>query len=125
MSDQEHHSTEEQTHGMALGFRIFEHEGDLYFAEAEIAAYVDDAESLGATLVFHKLSGIDPTSADESTDWPAWSTDIDDELTRTEGGPIPAQFDAILRQLSKISEEELRTYLQRATEETDDMDEEG
>jgi hypothetical protein len=123
MSDHQHHhdhSTEEHTHGMALGFRIFEHENDLYFAEAEIAAYMDDAESLGATIVFHKLSGLDPTTADEETELPAWSTDIDDDLTREEGGAITAQFESILRQLSKLSEQELRSYLQRAIEETEE-----
>jgi hypothetical protein len=119
--DHDHdHSVEGSTHGIALGFRIFEHEGEFYFAEAEISAYVDEPETLGATLVFHKLSGIDPTSGADEIDWPTWVTDIDDDLSRDENDPTSRQFEAILRQLSGLSEAQLQEYLQRATEEEEE-----
>ncbi|MBW3570102.1 MAG: hypothetical protein KY467_03240 [Gemmatimonadetes bacterium] len=113
------HGGEEEGFGVALGFRIFEADGGLYMAEAEISSYVDDPNSLGATLVFHSLSDLDPTSApDDDDDDMGWRIDIDDELTRTEGGPMREQFHAILRQLSGLSEDELRAYLKQAREET-------
>jgi hypothetical protein len=114
------HSLSGETHGIALGFRIFEHQGELYFAEVEVSAYVDEPESLGATLVFHKVSGIDPTSQADEIDWPTWITDIDDELNRSESDPAPRQFEAILRQLVGLSESDLRDYLDRAKEETEE-----
>lgn len=122
MAHEEHehdHSITGETHGIALGFRIFDHEGELYFAEAEIAAYVDDPDALGATLVFHRVSGIDPTAAADEIDWPTWATDIDEELSRDEAEPVTRQFEAILRQLGGLPEAELRQYLQRAMEESD------
>lgn len=121
------HGGEEEGFGVALGFRIFEAEGGIYMAEAEISSYVDDPNSLGATLVFHSLTELDPTSSpDEDEDDNGWRIDIDDELTRTEGAPMRDQFHAILRQLSGLSEEDLRAYLTQAREETgsDDGEEE-
>jgi hypothetical protein len=106
-----------ETFGMALGFRIFEDEGELYLAEAEITPYVDEPEALGATLVFHPLSDLDPTTHEEELEWPAWPTDVDDDLDRDTGAPMQEQFRAILRQLSRLSESELRDYLNRAREE--------
>jgi len=122
-NDQDHdHSLEGGTQGIALGFRIFEHEGEFYFAEAEISAYVDEPGSLGATMVFHKVSGIDPTSAADDIDWPTWVTDIDDDLSRDEGETITRQFDGILRQLSNITDAQVREFLLRAMEESEEDD---
>ncbi|HEX6372216.1 MAG TPA: hypothetical protein VF006_25080 [Longimicrobium sp.] len=110
---------EEEGFGVALGFRIFEAEGGIYMAEAEISSYVDDPNSLGATLVFHSLTELDPTSApDDDEDDNGWRIDIDDELTRTEGAPMRDQFHAILRQLAGLSEADLKAYLTQAREET-------
>lgn len=119
------HGGEEEGFGVALGFRIFEAEGGIYMAEAEVSSYVDDPNSLGATLVFHSLTELDPTSApdDDEAD-NGWRIDIDDELTRTEGAPMRDQFHAILRQLAGLSEEDLRAYLTQAREETGSADEE-
>lgn len=109
------HGHEEEGFGVALGFRIFEAEGGIYMAEAEISSYVDDPNSLGATLVFHSLTDLDPTSApDEDEDDPGWRIDIDDELTRTEGSPMREQFHSILRQLAGLGEDDLRQYLAQA-----------
>ena len=109
------HGGEEEGFGVALGFRIFEADGGIYMAEAEISSYVDDPGSLGATLVFHSLTELDPTSApDEDEDDEGWRIDIDDELTRTEGSPMRDQFHAILRQLASLSEDDLRAYLTQA-----------
>lgn len=128
-NNQHDHDHEEggDTFGMALGFRIFEDEGEVYLAEAEITPYVDEPEALGATLVFHPLSDLDPTAGDEELDWPAWPTDIDDDLTRDTGTPMADQFQAIVRQLARITEAQLREYLQRAREEAalDDDEDEG
>jgi hypothetical protein len=114
--DHDHdHGQEEEGFGVALGFRIFEAEGGIYMAEAEISSYVDDPNSLGATLVFHSLTELDPTSApDEDEEDTGWRIDIDDELTRTEGSPMRDQFHAILRQLASLSEDDLRQYLTQA-----------
>jgi hypothetical protein len=120
--DQDHghdHSVEGGTHGIALGFRIFDHEGEFYFAEAEISAYVDQPESLGATLVFHKVSGVDPTAAVDEIDWPTWVLDIDDDLDRDENAAVTAQFDSVLRQLSQIGDKQLKDYLKAAMEESE------
>jgi hypothetical protein len=118
--DNEKDDGEGTTHGIALGFRIFEYRGELYFAEAEISAYVDQPESLGATLVFHKLSGVDPTAGAEEIDWPTWVLDVDDDLSRDEGAAPTAQFEAILRQLSGLGEDQLGAYLQQAIEEEEE-----
>lgn len=116
--DHDHNGHEEEGFGVALGFRIFEAEGGIYMAEAEISSYVDDPNSLGATLVFHSLTDLDPTSApDENDEDNGWRIDIDEELTRTEGGPTREQFHAILRQLAALSEDDLRQYLTAAREE--------
>jgi hypothetical protein len=123
MTQHEHdhdHTIEGHTHGIALGFRIFEHGGELYFAEAEISAYVDEPESLGATLVFRKVSGIDPTAGADEIEWPTWATDVDEDLTRDETGPVTQQFEAILRQLSALDEGALREYLDRAVEQAEE-----
>lgn len=116
--DHEGHDHEAEGFGVALGFRIFESEGELYMAEAEISSYVDDPASLGATLVFHSLSSLDPTTVpDEDEDDAGYRIDIDEELTRTEGAPTQEQFQAILRQLAGLTEGDLRQYLQAAREE--------
>jgi hypothetical protein len=112
------HGHGEEGFGVALGFRIFEAEGEIYMAEAEVSSYVDEPNALGATLVFHSLSNLDPTSPpDEDEDEPGWRIDIDDELTRDEAGATRDQFHAILRQLAGLSEEDLRQYLTAAREE--------
>ena len=116
----EHEHEQESTYGMALGFRIIDDAGKLYLAEAEISPYVDSPEELGATLVFHPLDGIDPTEASEEVDWPAWPIDIDDELTRKASDPIPAQFEAIARQLQQLTDAELREYMKAAREEAEE-----
>jgi len=104
--------------GMAVGFRIFEEGGALYLAEAEISPYEDDPSSLGVTLVFHALTGIDPTAGDDEEDEPI-AFDFDDELTRDEKAPIVEQTQDILRQLSKLSEQALAEYLRAAREDQD------
>lgn len=118
--DHDHdHGGQEDGFGVALGFRIFEADGGIYMAEAEISSYVDDPNSLGATLVFHSLTELDPTSApDDDEEDIGWRIDVDDELTRTEGSPMRDQFHAILRQLAGLSEDDLRAYLKQAREET-------
>lgn len=122
MSDQqpaahEHEHDEEggDVLGMAVGFRIFEDGGDLYLAEAEISPYEDQPDALGVTLVFHALAGIDPTGEDADEAEPV-AFDFDDELTRAEDAPIVAQTQDILRQLSNLTPEALREYLQAAKE---------
>jgi len=125
MSDQEHAGHEHEDEdvsdvlGMAVGFRIFEDGGDLYLAEAEISPYEDQPTALGVTLVFHPLAGIDPTGDDDDDGVPL-AFDFDDELTRDEGASIVDQTQDILRQLSNLTPESLREYLQAARE-----DEEG
>ena len=124
MSDQEqagqgHEGEEGDVLGMAVGFRIFEDGGDLYLAEAEISPYEDEPTALGVTLVFHSLAGIDPTS-EEGDDAEPLVFEFDDELTRDEGGTIVAQAQDILRQLSSLTPESLREYLQAAREDADE-----
>ncbi len=122
MTDHEHHHGHEHengSYGMALGFRIFETEGKLYFAEVEVTPYVDEPEALGATLVFHPLDGLDPTNPDESEDWPAWPVDIDDELSRDTEAPAAEQFAAILRQVAALTTDDLGAYLAQAREESE------
>lgn len=114
--DHEHEGDE--VLGMAVGFRIFEDEGALYLAEAEISPYEDDPSALGVTLVFHALAGIDPTSGDDEEEEPT-AFDFDDELTRDEKAPIVEQTQDILRQLSKLSEQALAEYLRSAREDQD------
>ena len=113
----EHTPHAEDGLGLLVGFRIFEDEGELYLAEAEISPYVDDSNALGVTMVFHPLSGIDPTSAEGDDERDAYPFDFDDELTRSETAPLAEQTQAILRQLSQIPEESLREYLRVAREE--------
>ncbi|HEX5725785.1 MAG TPA: hypothetical protein VFX98_09995 [Longimicrobiaceae bacterium] len=121
MSEQQHQAEHphegDETYGMAIGFRIFEEGGALYLAEAEITQYVDDANALGVTLVFHSLTGIDPTSGEEEDEGEMLPLDIDDDLTRDEGGPLREQAQAIFRQLAGLSEAQLRDYLRLAREE--------
>ncbi|HLM69035.1 MAG TPA: hypothetical protein VK358_15960, partial [Longimicrobium sp.] len=94
-------------------------DGGLYMAEAEVSSYVDDPKSLGATLVFHNLTELDPTSAPgEDDEEEGWRIDIDDELTRQESGSTREQFHSILRQLAGLSEQDLKDYLRQAREET-------
>jgi hypothetical protein len=122
-----HHDHDDHEHGdgesfgMALGFRIFEDDGQLFLAEVEITPYVDEPTALGATLVFHPLSGIDPTSPDQEGDAEAWPVDVDDDLDRDTGAPIPEQFLAIARQAGRFTEEQLRDYLALAREEQEDV----
>ncbi|HET6230854.1 MAG TPA: hypothetical protein VFE05_12345 [Longimicrobiaceae bacterium] len=126
--DHDHDHEGEETFGMAIGFRIFDDEGELFLAEAEITPYVDEPTALGATLVFHPLSDLDPTAQDEEIDWPAWPLDIDEDLVRDNASDMGEQFRSILRQLSALSEVQLREYLQAAREEAasdDDDEEEG
>jgi hypothetical protein len=112
------HGHAEEGFGVALGFRIFEVDGGIYMAEAEVSSYVDEPKSLGATLVFHSLTELDPTSApSEDDEEEGWRIDIDDELTREESGSTREQFHSILRQLAGLSEQDLRDYLQQAREE--------
>lgn len=115
--DQEHEHDGDESYGMALGFRIFEQDGQVYLAEVEITPYVDEPTALGATLVFHPLDELDPTEPDQGTDWPAWPVDIDDDLTRDPATPVPAQFLAIARQVGRLAEDQLRDYLALAREE--------
>ena len=122
MSEHEHHHHDhehegDESFGMALGFRIFEDEGQVYLAEVEITPYVDEPNALGATLVFHPLNELDPTSPSDDVDWPAWPVDVDDDLTRDTGAPVPAQFLEIVRQVGRFTEEQLREYLALAREE--------
>jgi hypothetical protein len=125
----EHAHEGEDSLGLAIGFRIFEDEGQLFLAEAEISPYVDDPEALGVTLVFHPLADLDPTDASQDDDRDAWPFDFDDELTRDEKGSIVEQTQSILRQLSQLPEQSLREYLRVAREEygidTDDGAGEG
>lgn len=120
------HDHEEAGFGVALGFRIFEADGQVYMAEAEISSYVDDPKSLGATLVFHNLTELDPTAAPgEDEEEEDWRVDIDEELTRDEGGSTRDQFHAILRQLAGFSEQDLRDYLKEAREQQGVGEDEG
>jgi hypothetical protein len=127
MSDAQEHGQETEGFGVALGFRIFEANGELYMAEAEISAYVDDTAALGATLVFHPLSDLDPTDPidEDEEDEVAWRLDIDEELTRDEAAPMREQFQSILRQLSGLSNAELAEYLTAAREESGVEEEEA
>jgi hypothetical protein len=67
---------------------------------------------------------VDPTAADEEMDWPALVLDIDDDLKREPTGPVRQQFQAILGQLSAMSEGQLREYLKQAREESEAGEEE-
>lgn len=116
MSDAHQEGHAEEGMGMAVGVRIFEVDGEMYLAEAEITNYVDDPNALGATLVFHALADIDPLSDDEDEEQGMWHVDIDDVLTRAEDGPVREQFQAILRQLAGFSNAELAELLQEARE---------
>jgi hypothetical protein len=118
----EHGGDDGDVLGMAVGFRIFEDGGDLYLAEAEISPYEDQPTALGVTLVFHALAGIDPTS-EEGDDAEPLVFDFDDELTRDEGASIVEQSADILRQLSNLTPESLREYLQAAREDQDEDEE--
>lgn len=115
MADEQHEHEGEELLGMAVGFRIFEDGGELYLAEAEISPYEDDTSSLGVTLVFHALKGIDPTQADDDEAEPV-AFDFDEELTRDESASMVDQTADILRQLSNLTPEALREYLHAARE---------
>jgi hypothetical protein len=120
MAQHDHEHDEQETFGLALGFRILEDEGKLFLAEAEIAPYVDEPDELGATLVFHPLDGVNPVEVGEELDWPSWPIDIDDDLTRSSGAPIAEQFTAIVRQLRTLTDDSLKEYLRQAREESDE-----
>lgn len=128
MAEHDHHhhgAGDDGPYGIAIGFRIFEDAGELFLAEAEITPYVDEPTALGATIVFHPLSELDPTGNDEELDWPAWPTDYDEELTRNSGAPTAEQFRTIVRQLAALGEGELRDLLRRAREEADEEGEQA
>lgn len=118
--EHDHEHDHDESFGIALGFRIFTHEEQLYLAEVEVTPYVDEPNALGATLVFHPLDGLDPTVGNDELEWPAYPVDIDDDLTRDAEQPIAAQFQAILRQLSGLSEAQLSEYLAQAMEESEE-----
>lgn len=107
--------------GMAVGFRIFEDAGGLYLAEAEISPYEDQPDALGVTLVFHALTGIDPTGEEQDEEEPV-VFDFDDELTRDEGAPIVQQTQDILRQLARLEPASLVEYLRVAKEDAAESD---
>ena len=109
--------------GVAIGFRIFEDEGEMYLAEAQVEPYEDNADALGVTLIFHPLSGLDPVSDEGDDDREAWLFDFDDELTRDEGASLVDQAQDIFRQLSRLSEPALREYLRVAREDDEGGDE--
>ena len=111
------HDHEDDTYGIALGFRILEESGKLFLAEAEVAPYVDSPDELGVTLVFHPLEGINPVELGDDVDWPSWPLDIDDDLTRSSSDPMEKQFEAIARQLQGMGTDQLLDYLRLAREE--------
>ena len=114
------HTHGEEGFGVALGFRIFESEGGIYMAEAEVSSYVDDPSSLGATLVFHSLTELDPTvPPGEEDEEEGWRIDIDDELTRDESATLVDQTADILRQLANLSSASLGEYLRVAREDSE------
>lgn len=115
--DHEHH--EEETFGLALGFRIVDEGGKLFLAEAEIAPYVDAPEELGVTVVFHPLDGINPVEIGEEVDWPSWPIDIDDDLDRSDGESLTQQFASIVRQLHDLPDQRVIEYLQQAREDAE------
>ena len=117
--DHDHDHGDDDTYGLALGFRIVEEGGKLFLSEAEIAPYVDAPDELGVTLVFHPLDGINPLEVGEDVDWPSWPLDIDDDLVRQNGDSMAAQFASIVRQLHDLSTEQLREYLQQAREDAE------
>jgi hypothetical protein len=112
MSQTHEHGGEEV--GIALGFRIFEAAGLLFMAEAEIAPYEDEPTALGATLLFHPLAELDLTSEMVEEEPPIGALDLGDVLTHDEKAPLEEQFQAILRQLSRMNDDELRRYLDLA-----------
>lgn len=122
--EHDHEHDGDESFGIALGFRIFTHEGQLHLAEVEVTPYVDEPNALGATLVFHPLDGLDPTVGNDELEWPAFPIDVDDDLTRDTEQPIAAQFQGILRQLSTLSEAQLSEYLTQAMEEAEAEEEE-
>lgn len=125
MSETHEHEHQGEGFGVALGFRIFEDEGEMWMAEAEVSSYVDDPAALGATLVFHSLTELDPTADPELEDVDEGvRVDIDDELQRDEKASIRDQFQSIVRQLAGLGEGELRAYLKAAREESGTDDEE-
>ncbi len=115
--DHHHDHDEQDLPGVAVGFRIFEDEGDLYLAEAAIEPYQDQPETLGVTLIFHPLRDLDPVSDESDDDRDTWLFDFDDELTRPEDASLVVQAQDIFRQLSRLPEESLREYLHVAQEE--------
>lgn len=113
----EHDHVDEESVGLALGFRIFEADRVFYLAEAEISPYVDQPEALGVAIVFHPLDDIDPTAEAPEADVPAHAIDIDEALVRDDSGSMREQFSEIVRQLSALSVDELREYLRMAQRE--------
>lgn len=110
---------DEQTVGLALGFRIIEDGGKLFLAEAEISPYLDSPDELGVTLVFHPMNGLDPIDLDADLDWPSWPLDIDDDLTRDGDAPMVEQFEQVIAQLRSLDEAALRKYLAAAREDAE------
>lgn len=115
MHEHDHH--DDDSFGLALGFRIFDADGALYLAEAEISPYVDQPEALGVAIVFHPLDDIDPTADAPEAEVPGHAIDIDEALVRDESGSMREQFREIVRQLAGISVDELREYLRMAQRE--------
>ncbi|HEU4556539.1 MAG TPA: hypothetical protein VFS20_01775 [Longimicrobium sp.] len=127
MTDHDHaheHDDAEETLGMALGFRIFEDGGELYWAEAEISPYQNQPTALGVTLVFQTLAGVDPTNPGDEDDQEPWTFDFDDELTRDENASLVDQTADILRQLANLSPAALSEYLRSAKEDTGEDEDE-
>ena len=122
--DHAHDHDEDQPYGMAIGIRLVNDGGEMYLVEVEITPYVDEPTALGATLVFHPLTDLDPTSQDDDIEWPALPTDIDDELDRDSSLPMKEQFQAILRQLAAFDEARFRGYLERARAEAEEDEDE-
>ena len=118
--NENNHEQDDDTFGIALGFRIIEEEGSLFLAEAEIAPYVDSPDELGVTLVFHPLKGVNPVEANDDVDWPSWPIDIDDDLTRNSEHPMDKQFAAVVRQLHDLTADQLRSYMKIAREEAEE-----
>jgi hypothetical protein len=110
MSEQHEHE-EGQEVGVALAFRIFEAEGVMTLAEAEITPLEDEPTALGATLVFHSLATLDLTSEAVEDEPPIGALELGDVLTHDQKAPSPQQLQAILRQLSRMRDDELQRFL--------------
>ncbi len=120
--DHEHEG--EEMRGVGLGVRFLESEGEIYYVEAEISPYVDSPDELGVTLVFQPLDELAGIFEEQDVESPSWPVDIDDDLKRDPSAPIAEQFKEIVRQLARMTQEELAKYLEQAREESG-LEEEG